>query len=197
MKKVLVLLLAIVLVLSACGTASAPAEPLTLAQFEEKYKRADWDEMLSSPASFFEDLHGISNLPFDQAIPDAASLESTEEIYGTVYEKELILFNRAFTATINNYDKFFSCSLFYEGDPEECYSAFKTLFESLIKAYGDPATMSVDRDDVDEVAIRKALDAGDLSVPVSAQWVKKAEPDNISLALISYWNFTVGTLSFY
>lgn len=198
MKKLITVFLVFCVILSGCsGTSDVTSDPLSLAQFEEKYKRAEWNEMLASPKSFFEDLHGIASLPFEQAVPEAASLNSTEEIYGTVYDKDIVLFNRPFTARITDYGKFFSCSLFYEGEPEECYASFKVLFEGLIKDYGDPEVLSVDRDDVDEASFRKALESGDLDVPVSAHWTKKADPDDISLALISYWNYTGATLSFY
>ena len=200
MKRLVTVLLILCIVLSGCsGTPGVASDPLTLPQFEEKYKRSDWNEMVASPKAFFEDFHSIRTLPFDQAVPDAAELESTEESYGTEYDKNIVLFNMPFTAHITNSGKIFTCSLHYKGDPEECYSSFKALFEGLIKEYGDPASMDVGRDDteVDESTFRKALADGDLEVPLSAHWTEKTDKGDVSLALISYWNYLSAELSLY
>lgn len=206
MKKVIVLLMAICLCLAGCGS-SAPetttaagattAAPETFDQFVDKYKRASWDDMVVSPMAFFRDLHGLTLAPIDQAFPDLASLESTEESYGTVYTTDVVLFNRPIGVTITDYGKFHGCSLSYKGDAAECYADFQKMFESLIASEGDPWSLSVNSDDVDEVTFRKALVSGDLDQSLSAHWTEKKETGEYTTALISYWNFTGGTLSFY
>lgn len=194
MKKMLAVLLACLLMVG-CSSTGSSSDPLTLPQFEEKYKRAAWDEMLASPMEFINDLHSIYTLPFEQAVPDAADLESEVESYGTTYKKDIVLFNRTFTIYITDYEEFWGCHLSYEGDSEECYNSFRTMFESIIKAEGDPTILSVSSEDVDEAAFRKALDSNDLDASLSAHWTKKSGDSEVTVALISYWNFTGGTLS--
>lgn len=197
MKKLVTLLMIVCLVLSGCSGSSPAKEPLTLSKFEEKYKRADWDEMLASPIGFIGDLHSIETLPLAQAIPEVNTFESTEESYGTEYEKDIVLFNRTFRLRVTDFGKYFSCTLVYSSEPQDCFDAFKAMFEGLIKSEGDPWNLSVDRDDVDEAAFRKALNSGDLETPLSAHWAEKAEPDYITVALISYWNFVNAELTIY
>jgi len=193
MKKILVVLLIACFMLSGCGS-SEPSH-MTFDQFEEKYKRADWDKMLESPMEFIRDQGSIYSRAFSEAVPDPSSFTKTEESYGDVYKKDVVLFNRPFTATVTDYGNDFCMgSLKYKGDPDECYEIFTTLFEKIIAAEGDPSKISINNEEVDEAALRNAIKAGLTDESVSVQWGEKTTKTGIPI-LVSCWNYAGGELN--
>lgn len=163
MKKVLVLMLALCMVLTACGSSS---DRLSLEQFEAKYKRADWKILNSSPMEFLDDLNRMSGQPLDDWCPSLDSFTVESNGPTTNLEKEMILFNRParFRGLAFIYPeekKFFSGNISMDGTAAECYETFLTMFETGLKSKGDAYQLKIGTEEVDEVTFRKAISSGD------------------------------------
>ena len=171
MKRVFVLILALCMVLTGCGSS---AKPISFEQFEEKYKRADWEILTNKPMEFIDDLNLMSGQPLDDWCKDLDSFEIESNGPTRSLKKEMILFNRPvkFSGTAFVYPeekKFFSGSIHIDGTAEECYGVFLAMFEAAIKSKGDASELKIRYDEVDEVAFRTAISSGDVD-SLSATW---------------------------
>lgn len=188
MKKTVVILLAFALLLAACSktekktsgrsSEKASARPMTFAEFDEKYRRADFDAFLKDPSEFLRDLASVNNYrEQDQAnfpsmdgwtVRHDSGLKEGETFRLADYQKECVLFNKPFSysATAETDDKestvlFILTVEFETGDVQKDLEIARALYFSAVSEYGDPEDLTVDIKDADEPAVLRILEGKD------------------------------------
>lgn len=156
MKKLIVLMLAAALVLTACGSES---KALTFDEFQEKYKRSDWGVFLSDPVTLYRDFERGIALPKDEWAKDQSVFKDAEYADDARYA-DVVLFNRPFEVHIwDRDDVTYGGMICYDSDDRaECFAAYKAMFESCIKKLGDPESIRANFEDVNEAEFRKAIE---------------------------------------
>ena len=212
MKRMVTLLLVLCLILSGCSSgtteqtttaqaettteAAAEAVQMTLAQFEDKYKRASWeDDFIANFDTFILDYKRSFDLEPEQWCPDFSDFEKEEDDYGIHYKKDIVLFNKAFrlSVTVDDEHSLFTGGLYYYGDAEECYSAFIQIIDSLIAAEGDPKEFKINDNVVSEAEYRKAAASGFVKEDVRASWNYETSKSGENINIWCY-NIAKGTM---
>ena len=170
MKRHVAFLLMLCLLLAGCSgaaptettTEEAPAEPMTFEQFQEKYKRAEWANMLAHPVDFLDAFHLSFTLGLDKWTSDLESFDKTEEEgLGTVYRKEVILFNDVFEVTVfgDDPDRIYG-TLAYHGEDIKCYQSFTVMARIMLEELGDSDEILINDELAAEPALQKLMNAG-------------------------------------
>lgn len=187
MKKLtaLVLLLALaVSLLSGCGE-KAP-KSMTFKEFDEKWRRADFDKFLADPSEFIDDLKAVnsqSGLSEDQLAEfngwDVVHEYTSETGASTerILKKDCVLFNKPleYGATLYISGKTSKMSLFlsveYEsGDVQADLKFANALYSCLVTKYGDPSKIEIDDRAIDEPKLLRILNGSDRLEGVSVSF---------------------------
>ena len=159
MKRLLCLVLAVVL-LSSCG-GSATSKSMTLEEFIEKYKRAEWSTFTSVVGEMMDEFTAIFSRGENWSTSKDAYNPEKQTNGWIFYEADIILFNKPFEVSIvehNSTDA--SGSLKYECSGEDCFVLGLEVFENIAKRKGDAKTIELDDTTVTEAELRKAVSAG-------------------------------------
>ena len=171
-KKTICITLSILLALlclAGCGKAKQQ-DNMSIDEFIEKYKRADIETLATDPVSFFDDLVNVENSVRRDNSLTAAFMEWPVEQYAADYEsdklthreKDVVLFNEAaeINATIMNGNTLLLTISIDRGDPEKDFELCKSIANTLFEKKGDASRISVNNEDADEAALRKAFSKG-------------------------------------
>lgn len=163
------------------SNGSVKNEPITFAEFVEKYKRADFNEFMESPDAFIEDLsltEKSSCSPDEEAeIFNNWEKHTIGETGLYYYIQEGILFNQPVIFNGNLYHNgkegcYYSVQ-FDTSDPYQNFELSKILFEQCIKKYGDPYRITIDMEEVSEAELRKVLSSELENISFMVYWANK------------------------
>lgn len=168
MKKVLVMMLALCMVLTGCGsstpevtTTEAPSGPMTFEQLQEKYKRKSWDEFIADPLGFVRDFRNSMELSKEEWTQDWSVFEFVDDKTLPYYEGNVVFFNQPFEVHVweRGYAPGLNGIMIVGGtDIDLLFDSFKQIFETGIQELGDPKELINHYDTVSEADFRKALD---------------------------------------
>lgn len=161
--------------LSGCSHADAEPQISSFTDFETKYKRASFSELIDNPSTFLSDFSALNSLGWgapescdvflDWNRDDDMSFES--DIKSSIsYKKDGVLFNEAvsFRASVFHIVKenksSFYVSLFWEtGDLQKDYSIAKSLASSMFEIYGNASSVKIDDEDATEHELRQLFNS--------------------------------------
>ena len=146
----------------------------TFSEFDEKYRRADYEAFLRDPSAFVKDLMAVSYNPScppedvpvgDGWILDADNSEKSEDVSVQWYDKECVLFNKVFSysADVFTYHKKNTCKYFIDlsfdsGDVQTNLALAKSLYFCYVDLFGDPTEITIDEENASEPALLRILD---------------------------------------
>ena len=170
MKKLILLTLVLVFILSLAGCGEKAPKAMTFDDFDQKYRRADYEAFLADPSVFIDDLIAVNSYKYtSEDLPTNNGWEALEDI-NYLFKKDCVLFNKPFrysaTAMVGSKASVFMLTVEMEsGDIQKDLDLAKALYFSLVKKYGDPDETKIDDETATEAELLKILDG--TSEPVS------------------------------
>lgn len=166
--SIIVLVAMLAAILAGCGE-KAP-ETMTFDEFDQKYRRADYDAFLADPSEFIADLIAVNSYKYtSENLPTNNGWEASKDM-DYYFTKDCVLFNKPFgysaTAMSGSKATVFMLTVEMEsGDIQKDLDLAKALYFSLVKKYGDPDETKIDDETATEAELLKILDG--LSEPLS------------------------------
>ena len=179
MKKVALLLCAVLLLslFAGCSKKSDTVQVMSFSEFDEKYRRADYEALLNDSTAFLRDLAAVnrftSDSPEDVILGIGWSLQRDFSVdsedgssYLHYYKKECVLFNHSMNyeaSVFHNVERYrYTISVEYTGvDDDDTLSFAKSLYFGLISIYGDPSEIELDWKESAEPALLRVLNGND------------------------------------
>ncbi len=171
MKKIVYILIIIICIFCFC---SCGRKDLSFEKFEDKYKRASYDDFIKNPSVFLKDLYA-SNTIKRPSEKDLSCLEGLEKDEGLSYDTEMltyssyskdgVLFGKAveysfgYTKFKNNpkEDSLHYAVIFDTGNQDTDWEIAVTLANKMFDLYGDGETFEIENETVSESDIVKLL----------------------------------------
>lgn len=172
MAKRIAMILALVLLLSACSAAPARSEIRTFQEFEEKWKFEDFESVLKNPAAFLEDFSQLRRkddndrflVEFDFSNWTDETLQATMNAASAshIYNKTCTLFWQPFDIQVFeppvSEGTLRTVILRCESDDfEGIYCFAKSVALYLLDEAGDEVTVEMDDAKTDAASLRKFL----------------------------------------
>lgn len=142
--------------------------------FIEKYKRADFDELLDNPETFFLELNAA------QSLTDLGTWDRNKDFDGW-YEKDVVLFNYPVEATAIVFDGRSEVMYRFEiemGEAQVEKEAARTICEYFFDEYGDASWIRVDGIGTTEKELRDCFLSNDAKVGFSCFWSSNQDDES-------------------
>lgn len=158
--------------LSSCNKIKT----MSIEEFEDKYKRAEFDEFLNNPKEFIQDFNRTdSSLYYYECdstfFDDWEKEKNAEEYYWNEYEKGVVLFNKSASFHVslfpNNNDQKERISSFHvefhTGNEQDNINIGKALANELFNLYGNAQKIEIESTQTTESEFLKMMNSNDIS----------------------------------
>ncbi len=163
MKKIICFLSIIALIVTFFAGCGKTAKSLTFEEFYEKYKRADYEELLKDASGFVNDYFVID-------YSTESTLEMVKDWKKDDYERYIqndVLYNKSviFKGVLSE-DEESVLTIFIEfdtGNKDQDYEIAKTITRAMFDKFGEPKSISIDNENSNvpssESILRKMFDS--------------------------------------
>lgn len=174
MKKLILLTLVLVFILSLAGCGEKAPEIMTFDEFDQKWRRADYDAFLADPSAFINDLMAVNrqakcapdDLPMNDGWESIYDGSNEEKGYiSSIMETDCVLFNKPceYNADVIIYEKentaSYSLSVQIEtGDTQKDLDLAKALYFCCLDKIGEPTDVTIEYEDAKEADVLRILD---------------------------------------
>lgn len=179
MKRVLLFFLTLCFFFAACACeeTSKVGKPIEekIVEFEEKYKRADFDAFIADPSEFINDYIQTNAEHRDPgeaySISSDWEQESEDTSYSSnssrEYRKNGLLFNKSvrFSFSANCYSSYLSLSyspIFMTGSAETDFLIARALTEKAFELFGEATSVEINDEDYTEYDLRRMFESESL-----------------------------------
>lgn len=166
MKKLILLTLVLVFILSIAGCGEKAQKAMTFDEFDTKWKRADYAAFLADPAEFIDDLMAVSRTVYSaDDMPTNNGWEPVVPDDTISFQKECVLFNKPFSYYASAWvsKKTSSGSIWLtvrldSGDFQKDLEFANAVYSTFVKKYGDPDEITIDGENATEPELLRILD---------------------------------------
>lgn len=166
MKKLILLTLVLVFILSLAGCGKKAPKAMTFEEFDTKWKRADYAAFLADPAEFIDDLMAVSRMVYSaDDMPTNNGWEPVAPDDTISFQKECVLFNQPFSYSASAWvsKKTSSGSVWLtvrldSGDARKDLEFANAVYSTFVEKCGSPDEIIIDGENAKEPELLRILD---------------------------------------